>query len=99
MVGVVAFIAGGFLSVLLGRFAIIVGTSLEGAAAVVLGISSLISRCTPAVCWSKLSSGGLFAAFGERKLWAIGVVAAFLVLFTTGVYYQLVHGSRDRVAS
>ena len=44
VLGVVGFIVGGFLAHVLGRFAIIVGTSIEGAAAILLGACALASR-------------------------------------------------------
>ena len=84
-----AFIVGGFLAVLLGKFAIIVGTSVQGAAALVLGVAALAARQDVATAFQALQSGGVFQSIAQGKPWAIATLAGFLALLAAGMYVQL----------
>ena len=87
--GCVAFIVGGFLAVLLGKFAIIVGTSIEGAAALVLGVTSLTLGQPVADSVDALLTGALFQSIAQRRLWAVIALVGFLALLAAGMYVQL----------
>lgn len=83
------FIVGGFLAVLLGKFAIIVGTSGQGAAALVLGVAALATRQDLGSAFQALVSGGVFESLAQRKPWAVAALIGFLGLLAAGMYVQL----------
>lgn len=91
--GVVAFIVGGVLALVLTKFVLIVGTSFEGAALVVVGVTRMLCGQSLASVWRTAASGGVFEALGDRRPWAIAVVAGFVVLFAAGIYVQFSYGA------
>ena len=88
------FAGAGVLALVLTRFVLIVGTSIEGAALVVFGATRLFSDREFASLKETVASGAVFEAFADRRPWALAVVGAFLALFAAGLFVQFALGAQ-----
>lgn len=92
LAGLIAFIAGATLALVLGRFVIVLGTSLEGAGVTVTcGCAVLAGKDLPAAL-AVLTSPDFLDALARAERSPVLVVVAFFALFVAGMLVQYRYG-------